>query len=84
MVCVDDNGDPNFNNGRGKKIGDIFTAGGGIEPGRNNGRVVSLGHLASLVVSVQIRHCLKWSDLILRLCALATTPLFAVVNILNK
>ena len=33
VVCVDDNGDPHLNNGRGKKIGDIFPASGGIEPG---------------------------------------------------
>ena len=26
VVCVDDNGDPHVNNGRGKKIGDIFPA----------------------------------------------------------
>ena len=26
VVCVDDNGDPHVNKGRGKKIGDIFPA----------------------------------------------------------
>ena len=26
VVCVDDNGDPHVNKGRGKKIGDIFLA----------------------------------------------------------
>jgi hypothetical protein len=56
VVCVDDNGDPHVNNGRGKKIGDIFTASGGIEPGRNSGRVVSLDYWASSLVSVEIRH----------------------------
>ena len=84
VVCVDDNGDPHVNNGRGKKFGDIFPASGGIEPGQNSCRVVSLGHSASSVVSVQIRHCLRWSDLLLRLCALAAAPLSAVVNMLNK
>ena len=67
-----------------KKFGDIFTASGGIELGRNNGRVVSLGHWASSVVSVQIRHCLRWSDLVLHLCALAAAPLSSIVNMLNK
>ena len=61
-VCVDDNGDPHVNNGRGKKFGDIFPATGGIEPGRNSCRVVSLGHWASSLLSLQIRHCLGWSD----------------------
>ena len=70
VVCVDDNGDPHVNNGRGKKIGDIFPTSGGIKLGPNNGRVVSLGHWASSVVSVQIRHCLRWFNLVLRLCAL--------------
>ena len=84
VVCVDDNGDPHVNNGRGKKFGDIFSTSGGIEPGRNSGRVVSLGHWASSVLSLQIGHCLRWSDLLLRLCALAAAPLSAVVNMLNK
>ena len=84
MVCVDDNGDPHVNNGRGKKIGDIFPASGGIEPGRNSCRVVSLGHWASSILSLQIRHCLGWSDHLLRLCALAAAPLSAVVNMLSK
>ena len=57
VVCVDDNGDPHVNNGRAKIFGDIVTASGGIEPGRNSGRVVSLGHWASSVVLVDIRHC---------------------------
>ena len=39
-----------------KKFGDIFTTSGGIEHGRNSDRVVSLGHWASLVVSLEIRH----------------------------
>ena len=26
LVCVDDNGDPHVNKGRGKKFGDIFSA----------------------------------------------------------
>ena len=56
VVCIDDNGDPPVNNGRGKKFGDIFTTSGGIEPGRNSGRVVSLGHWASSVVSLEISH----------------------------
>jgi len=47
-------------------------------------RVVSLGHCASSVLSLQIGHCLRWSDLLLRLCALAVAPLSAVVNMLNK
>ena len=84
VVCVDDNGDPHVNNGRGKKIGDIFSASGGIEPERNNCRVVSLGHWASSVLSLQIGHYLRWSDLLLRLCALAAAPLSAVVNMLKK
>ena len=84
VVCVDDNGDPHVNNGRGKKFGDIFPASGGIEPGRNRCRVVSLGHWASSVFSLQIRHCLRWSDHLLRLCALAAAPLSAVVNMLNE
>ena len=84
VVCVDDNGDPHVSNGRGKKIGDIFPASGGIKPGRNSCRVVSLCHWASSVLSLQIRHCLRWSDLLLRLCALALAPLSAVVNMLNK
>ena len=67
-----------------KKIGDIFTASGGIEPERNNGLVVSLGHWASSVLSLQIRQCLRWSDLLQRLCALAAAPLSAIVNMLNK
>ena len=46
--------------------------------------VVSLGHYASSVLSLQIGHCLRWSDLLLRLCALAAVPLSAVVNMLNK
>ena len=57
---------------------------GGIEPGRNSYRVVSLGHWASSVVSLLIRHFLRWSDLLLGLCALAAVPLSAVVNMLNK
>ena len=46
MVCIDDNGDPHVNKGRGKKFGDILPeqVWGGIEPGRNSYRVVSLGH----------------------------------------
>jgi len=56
VVCVDDNADPHVNNGRGKKFGYIFTTSGGIEPGWNRSRVVSLGHWASLVVSLEIRH----------------------------
>ena len=83
-VCVDDNGDPHVNNGRGKKFGDIFPASGGIEPGRNSCRVVSLGHWASSLLSLQIRHCLGWYDHLLRLYALAAAPLSAVVNMLNK
>ena len=47
-------------------------------------RVVPLGHWASSVLLLQIRHCLRWSDLLLRLCALAAAPLSAVVNMLNK
>ena len=47
-------------------------------------RVVSLGQWASSVLSLQIRHCLRWSDFVLRLCALAAAPLFAIVNMLNK
>ena len=47
-------------------------------------RVVSLGHWASSVLSLQIGHYLRWSDLLLRLCALAVVPLSAVVNMLNK
>ena len=82
--CAYDNGDPHVNNGRGKKIGDIFPALGGIEPGRNSYRVGSLGHWASSVLSLQRRHCLWWSDHLLHLCALAAAPLFAVVNMLNK
>ena len=46
--------------------------------------IVSLGHWASSVVSVEIRHCLAWFDLVLRLCALAAAPLSAIVNMLNK
>ena len=84
VVCVDDNGDPHVNNGRGKKIGDIFPASGGIDPGRNNGRVVSLGHWASSVVSAEISHCLGWFDLVLRLYVLSTAPMSAIVNMLNK
>ena len=84
VVCVDDNGDPRVNNGRGKKIGDIFPASGGIEPGRNRCRVVSLGHWASSVLSLQIRHFLRWSDHLLHLCALAVAPMSAIVNTLNK
>ena len=38
-VCVDDNGDPHVNNGRGKKIGNIFPASGGIEPGQKSCRL---------------------------------------------
>ena len=56
VVCVDDNGDPHVNNGRGKKFGDILIASGGIEPGQNSGPVVSVGHWASSVVSVETRH----------------------------
>ena len=84
VVYVDDNGDPHVNNGRGKKIGDIFPASGGIEPGRNNCRAMSLGHRASSVLSLQIRHFLGWSDHLPRLCALAAAPLSAVVNMLNE
>ena len=84
VVCVHDNGDPHVNNGRGKKFEDISPASGGIEPGRNSCRVVSLGHWASLVLSLQIRHCLAWSDHLLRLCALAAAPLSTIVNMLNK
>ena len=62
VLCVDDNGDPHVNNGRGKKIGHIFPASGGIEPGRNSCRVVSLGHWASSLLSLQIRHFLGWSN----------------------
>src|SRR5215216_5331553 len=58
VVCIDDNGDPRVNNGRAKIFADIFAAKGGIEPGRNSGRIVSLGHWASSVVLVQICHCL--------------------------
>ena len=47
-------------------------------------RVVSLGHCASSVPSLQIGHYLRWSDLHLCLCALAAAPLSAVVNMLNK
>ena len=50
VVYVDDNGDPHVNNGRGKKFGYIFPASGGIEPGRNSCRVVSLGHWATWLV----------------------------------
>ena len=39
---------------------------------------------ASSVLSLQISHFLRWSDLLLRLCALAATLLYAVVNMLNK
>ena len=66
------------------KNGDIFPASGGIEPGRNSYRVVSLGHWASSVLSLQIRHSFGWSDHLLRLCALAAAPLSAIVNMLNK
>ena len=83
-MCVDDNGDPHVNNGRGKKFGDIFPASGGLEPGRDNCRVVPHGHWASSVLSSLIRHFLRWSDLLLRLCVLAATLLSAVVNMLNK
>ena len=54
VVCVDDNGDPHVNNGSTKKFGDIFPASGGIVPGRNSCRVVSLGHWASSVLLLQI------------------------------
>ena len=84
VVCVDDNGDPHVNNGRGNKFGDIFPASGGIEPGRNSFQVVSLGHWVSSVLLLQIRDCLRWSDLLLRLCALPAAPLSAIVNMLNK
>ena len=84
VVCVDDNGDPHVNNGTGKKIRDIFPTSGGIEPGQNSYRVVSLGHWASSVVSLQIRHCLGWSGHLMYLCALTATPLSAIVNMLNK
>ena len=84
VMCVDGSGKPHVNNGRGKKIGDIFPASGGIELGRNSCRVVSRGHCASLVLSLQIRHCLGWSNHLLRLCALTAAPLSAVVNMLNK
>ena len=33
MVCVDDNGDPHVNKGRGKKFGDIFSAQAELKPG---------------------------------------------------
>ena len=55
-MCVDDNWDPHVNKGRGKKFGDIFTASGGIEPGRKSGPVVSLGHWASSLVSLEMRQ----------------------------
>ena len=42
------------------------------------------GHSASSVVSLLIRHFLRWSDLLLRLCALTAAPLSAIVNMLNK
>ena len=84
VVRIDDNGDPHVNNGKGKKIGDIFPASGGIKPGRNSCWVVSLGNWASSVFSLQISHCLGWSDHLLCLCALAAAPLSAVVNMLNK
>ena len=40
--------------------------------------------LASSVVSLIIRHFLRWSDALLHLCALAATPLSTIVNMLNK
>ena len=84
VVCVDENWDPHVNRGRGKKNGDIFPALGGIESGRNSCRVVSLGHWASSLLLLQIRHFLRWSDPLLRLCVLAVTPMSTVVNMLNK
>ena len=56
VVWVDDNGYPHVNNGRGKKFGDILIASGGIEPGQNSGPVVSVGHWASSVVLLEIKH----------------------------
>jgi hypothetical protein len=39
-----------------KKLGDIFTASGGIEPGRSSGWGVELGHWTTPVLSLEIRH----------------------------
>ena len=47
-------------------------------------QVVSLGHWAILVLSLQIGHCLRWFDPLRRLFALGAAPLSAVVNMLNK
>ena len=86
VVWVDDNGDPHVNNGRGKKL-EIFSL---HQMESNLGgravacRVVSLGHWASSLLLLQIGHCLRWSDLLLRLCVLAKAPLSVVVNMLNK
>ena len=49
VVCVDDNGDPHVNKGRGKKIGDIFPAQVESHPG---GTVVGWCHLATRLVQL--------------------------------
>ena len=47
-------------------------------------RVVSLGHCASSVPSLQIGHYLRWSDILPCLGAPAVAPLSTIVNMLNK
>ena len=86
VVCVDDNGAHMSIMAEEKNLEIFLLHQVELNPGGRvvACRVVSLGHCASSVLSLQIGHCLRWSILLLRLSALAVAPLSAIVNMLNK